>query len=101
MSQVPTGTAYGSPTDWANIISGAGQGANSAMQSTATNAGSRYEAREAKRRTLANMLNSALKRQAGMQRARQEYSGDINDYQAQAMQNMARGFIESLQGSTQ
>ena len=92
---------YGSAQDWAQVISGAGQGAGSAMQSNAANAGSRVEAKEAKRRTLANLLNQALKRNQGLFRMGQDHSDDMNDFQSQAMQQVARGFADSLKGSTQ
>ncbi len=102
----PTATAptsvpwYGAPKDWAQMISGAGQGASTAMQSTAANASSQKEAKEAKRRTLANLLSHALKRNQALFRAGQEHSDDINEHQSQAMQNVARGFVDALQGST-
>jgi hypothetical protein len=91
---------YGEAADWSQIISGAGAGASNAMQGAAGLAQSKREAREAKRRTLSNLLNQSLKRNAGLFRVGQEYSDEMNDYQAQAMQQMARGFVESLQGST-
>jgi hypothetical protein len=62
---------------------------------------SKKEAKEAKRRTLANLLNSALKRNQHLFHAGQEYSDDMNDYQSQALQQVARGFVNALQGSTQ
>ena len=91
---------YGSAADWANIISGAGQGATQAMQGATAYATSKKEAKEAKRRTLANLLNNSLKRNQGLFRAGQEHADDMNDFQSQAMQQVARGFVEALQGST-
>ncbi len=91
---------YGSAQDWASIISGAGQGVGSAMQGASAYATSKQEAKEAKRRTLANLLNQAMKRNQGMFRTGQEHQDDMNDFQSQAMQQMARGFVDSLQGST-
>ena len=91
---------YGSAVDWASIISGAGQGAGSAIQGAAAYANSKEEAREAKRKTLANLLNNALKRNQGLFRVGQEHSDEMNDFQTQAMQQMARGFVDALQGST-
>lgn len=87
---------YGSAQDWATIIQGVGQGASSAMQGAAAYANSRKEAREAKRRTLANLMNQAMKRNQGLYRVGQEYSDEMNDYQSQAMQQMARGFVDAL-----
>ena len=91
---------YGSAADWSQIISGAGQGASSAMQGATGYATSKKEAKEAKRRTLANLLNNALKRNQGLFRTGQEHADDMNDFQSQAMQQVARGFVEALQGST-
>lgn len=95
-----TKSSYGSAKDWSQIISGAGQGAGQAMQSNAANASSKIEAKEAKRRTLANLLNQSLKRKQGLFRMGQEHSDEMSDYQSQAMQQVARGFVEALQGST-
>ena len=95
------GSAYGSPSDWAQIISSAGQGAGAGMQSAAQYATTRKEAKESKRRTLANILNQAIQRNQNVFRSGQEHSDDMNDYQSQAMQQMARGFVNALQGSTQ
>ena len=94
------GSSYGSSGDWASIISGIGQGAGSAMQGAAGLANSKKEAKEAKRRTLANMLTQALKRDQTLFGVGQEYSDDLNDYQSQALQQMARGFVDSLHGAT-
>lgn len=96
-TQVPW---YGNARDWSQIISAAGQGAGSAMQGAASYATSKQEAKEAKRRTLANLLNSALKRNQGLFRVGQEHADDMNDFQSQAMQQVARGFVDALQGST-
>ena len=94
------GGGYGSAGDWASIISGAGQGASSAMQGATAYATSKQEAKEAKRRTLANLMNQAMKRNQGLFRMGQEHQDDMNDYQSQAMQQVARGFVDALQGST-
>ena len=96
----PSSGGFGTAQDWASIISGAGQGASSAMQGMAGNASSKQEAKEAKRRTLSNLLNQALKRNQGLFRVGQEHADDLNDYQSQAMQQVARGFVEALNGST-
>lgn len=93
-------SSYGSAKDWAQIISAAGEGASSGLQSAGINANSRREAREAKRRTMANLLSNALKRKQGLFRAGQEHSDDMNDIQSQAMQQTAKGFVNALQGYT-
>lgn len=96
-SQVP---AYGTARDWASILSGVGQGASSAMGGMSAAAQTKNEAKEAKRRTLANLMNNAMKRNQGLFRVGQEYGDEMNDYQTQALQQVARGFVDALQGST-
>jgi hypothetical protein len=91
---------YGTPNNWATILSGAAEGAGSMMQGASAAANSKKEAKEAKRRTLSNLLNQALKRNRSLFRVGQEYGDEMNDYQTQALQQMARGFVESLSGST-
>lgn len=91
---------YGGSKDWAEIISGAGQGAGQAMQGATAYATSKKEAKEAKRRTLANLLNSALKRNQNLFMAGNEYQDEMKDFQSQALQQVARGFVDALQGST-
>lgn len=101
MSAQPSSPSpYGSSADWAQIISGAGQGASSAMQGMSSSANSRMEAKEAKRRTMANLLSQAMKRNRGLYRVGQKHADDMNDFQSQAIQQMARGFVDALQGST-
>ena len=89
---------YGNARDWSQIISAAGQGAGSAMQGAAAYANSKQEAKESKRRTLANLLNSALKRNQALFRTGQEHSDDMNDYQSHAIQQVASGFVSALNG---
>jgi hypothetical protein len=92
--------SYGSAADWSQIISAAGQGAGQGMQGATANATSKKEAKEAKRRTLANLLSQAMKRNQGLFRMGQEHQDDMNDFQSQAVQQVARGFVDALQGST-
>ena len=99
MSAAASGGGFGAQ-DWAQIIQGAGQGASGAMESMAKNANSRAEAKEAKRRTLANILSQAMKRNRSLNRVGQEYGDDMSDYKSQAIQQVARGFADTLQGST-
>ncbi len=86
--------------NWANIISGVGQGAQSALGGMSANANSRKEAREAKRRTLADLLNRAMKRDMAMYRTGQDYADEGADYQSQALQQVAKGFVSALNGSS-
>ena len=95
-----TSAWYGDPKDWAQIIAGSGSGINTAMQSNASLANSKREAKQTKKRTLANLLSQATKRRQDFYRAGQEYSDDMNDHQSQSLQQIARGFVEALQGST-
>ena len=69
------------------------------MQSGSSSYRSKKEAKEAKRKTLANLLNSATKRNAAMYKNGSEYQDEMNDFQSQALQQMARGFAESLHRS--
>ena len=91
---------YGTPSDWSQIISGAAEGTSSALRGMAGAASSKQEAKEAKRRTLANLMNQSMKRNQRMFKAGQDYSDDINDFQSQALQQVARGFVDALSGST-
>jgi len=100
MTSPDSASPYGSAKDWASIISGAGQGASSAMQGATAYANNKSEAKEAKRRTLANLMTQALKRKQGLFRVGQENTDDMNDFQSQAMQQIAKGFVDSMQGST-
>lgn len=70
------------------------------MQGASSLATSKQEAKEAKRRTLANLMNSAMKRNQGLFKVGQEYGDEMNDFQSQAMQQVARGFVDALHGST-
>ena len=92
--------SYGSAADWSSIISGATQGAGSALQGISSAANSKREAKEAKRRTLSNLLSQAIKRNRNLFRSGQEHANDMGDFQSQAMQQVARGFVDALQGST-
>lgn len=96
----PQQGGYGNAQDWSSIISGAGHGANSAMQGLAAASASKLESHEAKRRTLANLLKNALKRNQALGRVGQEYGDEMNDYQSQALQQVARGFVDALHGAT-
>lgn len=81
---------------WSKIISSASNAASSAMQGQSAMANSKREAKQAKKRTVANLLNSALSRNQNLFRLGQEHEDDINDYQTQALRRVARGFVGSL-----
>jgi hypothetical protein len=95
-----TSSRYGSPQDWATILSGVGQGSSAALQGSAGAAQTKSEAKELKRRTLANLMNQAMKRDQGLFKVGQEYNDEMNDFQNQALQQVARGFVDALGGST-
>lgn len=100
---VPSGGSsggYGSAEDWSKILAAIGEGAGAGMQSATANANSKAEAKAAKRRTLANLLNSALKRNQGLFRIGQEHGDEMSDFQSQAMNSTARGFVDALNGTT-
>ena len=89
-----------SSINWADVISAGGKGASSALQGRSAEASSKREAKEAKRRTLANIMNSSIGRSRDLFNMGQEHSNDMNDFQSQAIRQIAQGFVQSLQGST-
>ena len=96
----PQQSNYGTSGDWSQIISGAGEGASSAIRGQAALTGSKVEKKEAKRRTLANLLNQAMQRRRNLFKSGQDYGDEMSDYQSQALQQVAKGFVEALNGST-
>jgi hypothetical protein len=88
--------SYGTPEDWSTILSGAAKGYSTSQEGLSKYANTKQEAKEAKRRTFANMLNQSQKRRQGLYRLGQEQQSDLSDTQAQAIQQMARGFIDAL-----
>lgn len=91
---------WGSGRDWADVISGAGQGVASAFQGASDAKSAKRLAKEAKRRTLANLLSQTLKRKQGLFKREQEHGEEMSDIKSEAMQNAAHGLVESLKGST-
>lgn len=100
MSETKDSPYNSSAKNWAEVISAGGQGAAAGMQGMSANASSKMEAKEAKRRTLANLMNSSMRRNRNLFKVGQEHMDDMNDFQSQAMQQVARGFVDALQGST-
>jgi hypothetical protein len=86
--------------DWSSVISGAGEGASSAIQGAADYKTAKKTARESKRRTLANLLSQTLKRKQGLFKREQEHGEEMSDVKSEAMQHAAHGLVESLKGST-
>jgi len=117
------GSNYG---DYASIISGAAQSGGRTMssisESSAKQASSKREAKqlkkknirehrevkkkniteaqEAKRRTLSNIVNKALGSHAKAFKAKQERAEDLSSAQSEHVKGIAKGFAESLSGST-
>jgi serine phosphatase RsbU (regulator of sigma subunit) len=95
----PTSSSYGSPADYAAVISGSAQGATAGLKGGQSYAESKRQAKEMRRRTIADLLNAALKRQNNTFNMNQEYAGEMKDYQSQALQNAARSFSGALSGT--
>ncbi len=85
--------SYFSPMDIANIISGAAVSSSKVI-------GSKREAKAAKKKTQADLLRSIMKRNLDLYRAQSGFSQDVVDYQNQALQEIARGFADSIKGTT-
>jgi len=82
--------------NWATIIQGLSSGAQKGLESAAAYATTRKEARESKRRTLADLLNKAYKRNQGLYNMGQQYGDEGADFNSQIMQQVASGFINAL-----
>lgn len=92
----PSNTSNGADSSWGSagtIAGGAAKGGLSAYNSQA-------EGKEAKRRTLAKLLKQSMNRNMGLFQDQQNYNDEMNNFQSQAMQQVARGFVDALQGST-
>lgn len=82
--------------NWADIISGLIGGAASSRSGLSGAAGSRKEAKESKRRTIANLLTGALTGQQKSLMSGLAGGNALADIDNQAMQHLASGFISSL-----
>lgn len=89
-----------SNSDWATIIQGGAQGASQGFQSAAQYANTKDEAKEAKRRTLSELLKNSIKRDLSLFKAGTGHQNEMTDFQSQALQQIARGFVDSLRGAT-
>jgi len=88
------------PKDYSKIISGAAQGAGSAMSGFAKLAQTKDEAEEAKRRTKANYTSKKAKRDQDLFKTRQNYRGEMTEQQTEALKHAAANVIGSLRGSS-
>lgn len=86
-------TKYGSTKDWSTVLSGIGESSSESFKD-------KRELKEKKRKTLAGLLNNAIKRNKALFRTGHEHSNEMNEFQSQRMQHIARGFVDSLYGST-
>lgn len=86
--------------DWAQILSSAANAAGQGFNQAASGAGSKREAKEAKRRTVADFLRKALNRNQALFRTSQEYGNEMNQQSGDAMQQVAQGFVNAFKGST-
>jgi len=86
-------------SDWANVIHGAGKGAGEGFKTAGQYAATKADAKESKRRTLADLLKNALKRDLAMYRADVGHQDEMSSMQGDALQQMARGFVDSLRGA--
>ena len=86
--------------DILDIVSGISGGVGKSIADSARSANTKSELKQLKKRTFGELLNRAMKRDMGLFRMGQEHADDTNDYQSQAIQDVARGFSDSLRGST-
>lgn len=100
MGSMPSGGSNFSAGDLASIIHGVGKGASNVLGSQTSNVRSRADAREARRRTQARLLNAALRRQQNQFQNANEFQNELGDQKNSIMQDVARGFVHSLQGVT-
>ena len=81
------------PLDWARLISDTAVSGSKSI-------GSKKEAKQAKKKTYAELLRNAMKRNVDLYRSGSAFSQDVVDYQNQALQEIARGFADSMRGAT-
>lgn len=92
----PMGAAAAGMSAAGQAVSGIAQGIGATQQAKASKYGSKKAAREQKRKTLADLLNEALKREfeAGqnLSKRQQEYRGE----EARVLQNLANQYVQAL-----
>ena len=89
-------TSNGTNQDWASLIHGMGQGASEGLRSSTQYAQTKKDQKELKRRTYADLLKNALRRDLAMYRADTGHQNDMTNLQGDALQQVARGFSDSL-----
>lgn len=85
--------------DLGKVLEGLGSGVGGALQHSAQLSGSEDELREVARRRKAEMLSRALKRRQGIHGRQRQHGAESAGNQAQGLQDVARGFVESLRGN--
>lgn len=79
-------------------IAAAAQGAGSAMGASASGKAAKREAKENKRKTLADMYNKALQRELELYKHSSEQGGLNSARRASILQDTASGFRQALLG---
>jgi exonuclease VII large subunit len=84
--------------DYSKIISAASEAASGAIKHKAELSSSKRELKEKKKRTLSDLFSKAMRRNRELNQFGREHRSEARDYQSQSLQDMARGFSESLKG---
>lgn len=79
-----------------NPIAGGIQGAGQILSAAAQNKASKRQARESKRRTLAELLNAALGRSFEAGESQRKRSSDLSSARANALQNIASQYVQAF-----
>ena len=83
-------------TAGAQAMQGVAQGIGAGMQAKASKYGSKKQAKENKRKTLADLLNEALKREYEAGQSTRKSQMENRTQQAQVLQNLANQYIQAL-----
>ena len=93
---VPEITQASNAAQYGNIISGAAKGVAGALKTHNDLAMAKEEMKNEKRRRLAQILSQARRRDAGFADMLADQGDQTRDYQSQAIQDVARGFVETF-----
>ena len=85
-------------SDWSQIGSSAISGAQQGLEAAQADKASKMALKERKRRQIAQMLNQAFNRSQNTMQSQQEYGDSMSDFQAGRLQDVARGFADSIRG---
>lgn len=81
---------------WATIIQGLGQGLSSGLNAMGQAGASKKTKKEAKRQTLADMLNKALAREFDLNRFISSHGGEMAFNRGKALRSTANEFTKSM-----